>query len=184
MRVTSFLSASNSTVASRAMESASLGDLIAHIEQTHHAFTRDHLARMASLLRSLDAVGTPVSAELRDCCNEMEADLIPHLMKEERILFPYIVQLESSTSRPPRSCFGSVANPIGMMNFEHDTLAVLLARVRVLTENYHPDSACSVEMATLYRVLESLDADLVQHMHLESDFLFPRALQLENEALA
>jgi regulator of cell morphogenesis and NO signaling len=184
MRVTSSLSASKSTAASREMESASLRDLIAHIEQTHHAFTRDQLARMASLLRSLDAAGTPVSAELRNCCNEMEADLIPHLMKEERILFPYIVQLGGSTGQPPRSCFGSVANPIGMMNFEHDTLAVLLARVRVLTGHYHPDSACAVEMVTLYRVLESLDADLAQHMHLESDILFPRAMQLEEEVLS
>ena len=164
------------------IETARLKDLVAYIEVSHHAFTRDQLGRIAGLVTTLDEAGRPVPDELRHVCDELAADLLPHLMKEESILFPYIVALESSPS-PPHACFGTLANPIRMMNIEHDRLDGVLTRLRALTDHYRTDSSLADGVVALYAALEALDADLVQHMYLEDDVLFPRAQQLESEVL-
>ena len=153
-----------------------LGELIARIEQTHHVFTRAALAQIKGLLNSTDAAGT---AGIRRCFEELEADLLPHLMKEERILFPYIVALEGSPGQPAESCFGSVANPIGMMNREHRAVDGLLQQLRGLTDNYRALSGPGPGVPALYSALAELDRDLVEHMHQENDVLFPQALELE-----
>jgi regulator of cell morphogenesis and NO signaling len=166
------------------IETASLEELIAHIDQSHHAFTRDQLNRIANLIAILEGAGTPISSELRHCCSELEADLRPHLMKEEQILFPYILGLEGSPDHPPHACFGTLANPIRMMNIEHDRLDGLLVRLRETTGNYHADPCGQSDLSALFTALEALDADLVRHMYLEDEVLFPRALGLEQELLS
>lgn len=163
----------------RPAEPAVLRDLIAYIEMAHHDFTRDQLARIADHMAKLLATGFPLDEELQGCVSAMEDDLIPHLMKEERILFPYISALEQTPDEVPYSCFGSVANPIRMMQAEHAALKEVLARVRTLTSNYTPP--CS-ELGDLYVALSALDGDLMQHMHQEDDVLFPQALQREQSA--
>ena len=156
-----------------------LGDLITGIEQSHHAFTRDALDRITKLFDAMTDAGKPAPLALRRCFDELQADLIPHLMKEERILFPYIIALESEPANPPHSCFGSIANPIGMMAIEHDHVKTLLARQRELSSNYAATS--NAQIYALYAALLALDDDLQQHIHMEDDVLFPHALQLERQ---
>jgi regulator of cell morphogenesis and NO signaling len=157
-----------------------LGELISGIEQSHHAFTRDALDRITKLFDAMTEAGKPAPLALRQCFDELQADLIPHLMKEERVLFPYIVALESEPANPPHSCFGSIANPIRMMAIEHDHVKTLLARQRELSSNYAATSNAQTD--ALYAALLALDNDLQQHIHMEDDVLFPYALQLERQA--
>jgi regulator of cell morphogenesis and NO signaling len=154
-----------------------LGELIAGIEQSHHAFTRDAIEHITKLFDAMTDAGEPAPLELRHCFDEVRADLIPHLMKEERILFPYIIALESEPANPPHSCFGSIANPIRMMEIEHDHVKALLARQRKLSSNYAATSNAQTD--ALYAALLTLDNDLQQHIQMEDDVLFPHALRLE-----
>jgi regulator of cell morphogenesis and NO signaling len=105
-----------------------------------------------------------------------------HLLKEERILFPYIAGAERQLAqggKAPDSCFGSVQNPIRMMMFEHDNAGQVLRELRQLTHNYTaPQDAC-ISYQTLYQALAGFEADLHQHIHLENNILFPRALAIE-----
>lgn len=161
----------------------SLSELIAHIEQFHHVFTREALTRISKLFDSPELVSIGNIAEIRNCFEELEADLTPHLMKEERILFPYVVSLESNPAQPSTSCFGSVANPIRMMNMEHLAVQNLLGKLRDLTANYGSPPEGHSNVSALYAALEELDRDLMEHIHLEGDVLFPQALALEKRGL-
>jgi len=110
-----------------------------------------------------------------------------HLMKEENILFPYVESMERAqlTKEPPAdSCFGTVQNPIRMMMMEHDSAGSALRSMRQASQNYQvPADACT-SFQLVYRELQEFEADLHQHIHLENNLLFPRALQLERTQAA
>lgn len=148
----------------------SLEALIAGIEQSHHRFTREQLERIANILANTGEVPDRV----RQCIYALQEDLIPHLMKEERILFPYIAALEKSNGTPPAACFGDVANPIGAMQIEHGDVKALLAEMRQAAANYQ---AAGGHLAELYDALKALEADLIEHIYKEDEVLFPRVLQ-------
>lgn len=155
----------------------SLSSLIIDIEQSHHAFTRTQLERAEALFDKIERARLPKN--LRQYFQALKDDLLQHLMKEERILFPYITALESNPGHPPSSCFGSVANPIRTMQIEHDAVKLLLAKIRKVTMSYQPEQGVSAGLAELYAALKALDDDLIEHMQQEDDVLFPRALRLE-----
>jgi regulator of cell morphogenesis and NO signaling len=160
---------------------ADLGELCDHIEATHHAFLRTELPRLAQLV---DKVANVHGENHRELCDlrtvftALRAELEPHMLKEEQILFPAIRQLENSTS-PPQFPFGTVANPIHMMEHEHDNAGGALKRIRELTADFHvPEEACNT-WSVMLDGLQNLEADLHQHIHKENNILFPRAQQLE-----
>jgi regulator of cell morphogenesis and NO signaling len=161
-------------------EQAPLADLIAHIEATHHAFTRAELQRVAPLMAKVLGVHGdrhPELARIDQCFHAMDSDLRPHLDKEEQILFPYIRHLE--TGQKASSCFGTIQNPIRAMQNEHEQVGDILRELRTLTRGYTaPDDACG-SFQSLYLGLRSLEEDLHLHIYLESHILFPRAIELE-----
>ncbi len=108
-----------------------------------------------------------------------------HLMKEEQILFPYIADCEDATANrtaTPPSCFGTVQNPIRMMLHEHDSAGAALRTLRELTANYTVPADACISYKTLYQALQEFEADLHQHIHLENNILFPRAVEMEAAA--
>lgn len=163
----------------------SLADLIEHILNKHHGFVRQELPRIQQLLKKVTAVHGGNHAELGKIYGIFQgvaAELESHMMKEEQILFPYIVTLEkaASSGRPlPRPPFGSVSNPVHMMELEHDSAGAALKEISDLSGNYTaPDDAC-FSYKTVYSALKEFEADLHQHVHLENNILFPRAIELE-----
>jgi regulator of cell morphogenesis and NO signaling len=90
------------------------------------------------------------------------------------------LEASTATGEPlPHSCFGTVQNPIRMMMFEHDNAGGALRQLRQLTADYTvPGDAC-ISYKTLYDAIKGLEADLHQHIHLENNILFPRAIALE-----
>lgn len=162
-------------------------ELIAHIVQTHHEFTRSEIARLRALAEkvfSRHGDTQPELWEVRNIFNELADELLSHMRKEEMMLFPYIEQMERAADAhgmPPMPPFGTVRNPVRMMMFEHDQAGDMLRRLRALSSDYTaPDWACP-SYKGLYAGLEFLEADLHQHIHLENNILFPQAFELEKQ---
>lgn len=167
-------------------QNASLPELITHILDTHHVFTKAEMERLQSLAdKVLSAHGGnhPELVHLDELFTRLCADLKPHMFKEEQVLFPYILAMTRAAGqhRPaPFAPFGTVNNPIRMMMREHDTAGEILRELRALTSDYKvPVDAC-ISYQTLYEALENFEKDLHQHIHLENNILFPKALNLEN----
>ena len=168
-------------------QSLPLKELAAYIVNKHHVFTTAELSRVTALLEKVcDAHGAN-HPELYAISSEFEAlkaDLEPHMMKEERILFPYIARLESAVAanrEAPFAPFGTVQNPVAAMMREHDAAGEILKNIRKFTDNFAPPESACVTYKTLYNALAALEADLHQHIHLENNILFPRAVEVENQ---
>jgi regulator of cell morphogenesis and NO signaling len=164
---------------------ATLAELIGHIVQKHHVFTKTELARLRALMDKVhDAHGQnhPEITELRDLFKALSDELGPHMMKEESALFPFTIQLEDAArnrSALPRPPFGTIANPVRMMMMEHEDAGALLRQMRSVTADYTiPPDAC-FSYQTLYQALDAFEKDLHQHIHLENNILFPRAVEME-----
>jgi regulator of cell morphogenesis and NO signaling len=172
-------------VAPRDWRKASLAELCEHIEATHHAYLKSELPRLHALLEKVIAAhgdAHPELAGLQAVFADFRAELEPHMCKEERILFPAIRLLDRAGTNPAFP-FGTVANPIRMMEREHDNAGDALARIRELTDDYRaPQDACASYRA-LYDALRELEEDLHRHVHKENNILFPRAFEREQELL-
>ena len=163
---------------------APLVTLVAHIERTHHTFTREELARVAPLMEKVARVhgaNHPELARLEQCFLAMQADLLPHLEKEEQVLFPFIRAMETP-SRADAGAFGSVASPVRAMQAEHEAVGDILREIRILTQDFTPPADGCGSFRSLYLGLQALEADLHLHIYLESHLLFPRAVALEEAA--
>lgn len=162
-----------------------LDGLVDHLESVHHAYLRGALPRLVALGEKVASVHGDRHRELYDVAalvNEIKADLDPHLVKEERVLFPMIRQLATATEAPAFHC-GSLTNPISVMLAEHDNVGALLADLRQATDGYQvPDDGCASYRA-LYDGLAELEADTHLHVHKENNVLFPQVLEAE-EALS
>jgi len=166
-------------------QKATVTRLIMHILDKHHLFTKGEMARLGPLADKVVGAHGANHSELlalRDLMRQLFEDLRPHMFKEEQILFPFIIALEKTRqeNRPaPFPPFGTVNNPIQMMLIEHDTAGDLLREMRTVTSDYTlPVDAC-ISFKTFYEALEAFEQDLHQHIHLENNILFPKALALE-----
>jgi regulator of cell morphogenesis and NO signaling len=166
-------------------QTLSLAQLITHIVDTHHVFTKAEMDRLAALnekVVSAHGQNHPELLQVRDLFQQLCADLEPHMFREERILFPHIVGMEQAftQNRPaPFAPFGSVNSPVRMMMKQHDAAGKILRELRRLTADYTlPPDAC-ISYKTLYQALEHFEKDLHQHIHLENNILFPKAAELE-----
>jgi regulator of cell morphogenesis and NO signaling len=166
-------------------QSAPLAELIAHINQTHHKYTREEIARLGPLFSKVCSVHGQNHAELesvRAIFDGLSQELTLHMMKEEMVLFPYIVRMEEAVIQKEPilpSPFGSVQNPVTMMEHEHDSAGDALRALREASAGYTAPADACISYQTLYRALEQFEADLHQHIHLENNILFPRAIEME-----
>ena len=164
-----------------------LSALIVHIVATHHGYLRRELPQIAQrLARVAEVYGQrePIISELPGVFSGLTDEISLHMRKEEMMLFPCIEAYEAaavSGSRLPATPFGSVANPIRMMEYEHENAGGALARMRELTRGYSIPAYGCVTYTALMEGLRALEADLHQHIHLENNILFPRALKLEQQ---
>ena len=159
----------------------SLTDLIEHIEQTHHAYLRAEFPRLDGLTNKVASVHgkkDPRLRQVRETFMALQEELSGHLLKEEQVLFPMIRQLDASETAPVFHC-GTLANPVGQMEQEHDQAGSALERLSELTDRHAPpDWACNTYRAML-DALSRLESDLHQHIHKENNVLFPRAIEME-----
>lgn len=158
-----------------------VGGLIGHIVTNHHVYLRRELPLLGELMGKVvdaHAVAHPEVCEVAGTLAELTADLLPHLAKEEQVLFPLAIQLLGAVEATAFHC-GSVLNPIRVMHAEHDRAGELLATLRYLTDSYTPPADACPTWRALYNGLAELEADTHRHVHLENNVLFPRIVQLE-----
>jgi regulator of cell morphogenesis and NO signaling len=112
-------------------------------------------------------------------------EMTEHMAKEEQILFPFIAQAANAVAGgrvPPVPPFGTVENPIRMMEHEHRFVGDAMAEMRSLTSGFTPpEDACATYRVCLQE-LAAFEQDLHAHVHLENNILFPKAVALENGA--
>jgi regulator of cell morphogenesis and NO signaling len=163
-------------------------ELTEHIINTHHAFTRNEIERLSVLIQkvvSVHGARHPELLEVQKTFCDLADDLLPHMMKEENVLFPYVVKIETAIaagSTCPQPAFMTVQNPIRMMQFEHDLAGQLLRELRRITSNYTAPADSCVSYKALYGGLREFEEDLHLHIHLENNILFPRAIDMETQA--
>lgn len=161
-------------------------ELSEHILAIHHSFTRTQLQRLRSLLTKVSRAHSEhhgaMLTEVKRVFEALTAELLPHLEKEEQVLFPAINQVVAAVENNSDStaCFRlTLDEPIRQMMFEHDNAGQALVELRSLTDNYQlPEDAC-MTFAAFFEAMQGLEADLHEHIHLENNILFPKSLLLE-----
>ncbi|MEI6946971.1 hemerythrin domain-containing protein [Paraflavisolibacter sp. H34] len=164
--------------------------LIEYIVNIYHA----SLKRLLPLLNAEAAAfagnhGAPYphAPKLAQVLGELSSLLLEHMAKEEDSLFPYLRQISSTHKR--RETYGSLfvrtlSKPLDQIKkLEHTHISALLDQLRRLTGNYQFAADAPAAYRQLLQQLRELDADLVQHKHLENHILFPKAMVLEKELL-
>jgi len=166
----------------------SLAGIAAHICEAYHRYTREELATLRALAEKVFGVHGSRHDELSAVlatAHDLTNDMLPHMLKEEQVLFPYVDQLEDaceSGGPVPTPFFGTVKNPVRMMMLEHDRVGELLARMRNVTDAYAvPPDAC-FSYRELYRRLAEFESRTHEHIHVENNIYFPRAIALEDQA--
>jgi regulator of cell morphogenesis and NO signaling len=163
-----------------------LDEVITFIVETHHAFTRAAIARITPLLAKVAGKHGQRHPELEKVAaafGELAAEMEPHMVREERVLFPYIRSLafDGQLPAPP---FGTVRNPVMMMMTEHERAAGQLAELVEATNGFSPPADACTSYRALYAALAELRLDLLKHVALENNVLFPRAVDAENDRRA
>ena len=156
----------------------SLTKLIDHIESVHHKYLDVALPQLTELMtKVLSAHGKnhPELFELEKAIADLNYDFEPHLMKEERVLFQMIKNLEGSMANGSCPC-DSIENPVRIMIQEHDAVAVILQRIKTVTNNYSPPEDACETYILLFKNLNEVKTDTHLHIHKENNLLFPKAL--------
>jgi len=159
--------------------------LIDHIINVHHSYVEESIPLILQYSNRVAEVHGHHYTEvlkINELFTEVANELASHMKKEEIILFPYIKKLivlrkENAAITPPP--FGTVNNPIQMMESEHESAGDIFKEIATLTNNYTPPEGACNTFRALYAKLDEFEQDLHQHIHLENNILHPKAIQLE-----
>lgn len=148
---------------------ASSERLIEHLLQRYHEVHRQQLPeliRLAARVEQVHGSRAECPRGLTDLLIAMQQELESHMQKEEQILFPMI----------NRGGGVMAGGPIAVMRYEHEQHGDALEQLIELTDDMQPPASACNTWRALYRGLDELRVDLMQHIHLENNLLFPRAL--------
>ena len=161
--------------------------LIDYILETHHRYIEEKTPTLLLFLDKLCKVHGerhPELFEIKTLFSISANDLIVHMRKEEIILFPFIIAMEQavlSNQLIDKPHFGTVENPIAMLQEEHESEGNIFSKIALLTNDFTPpDDACNTFKVT-YSMLLEFEQDLHKHIHLENNILFPKAINMEKK---
>ncbi|MBK7665977.1 MAG: iron-sulfur cluster repair di-iron protein [Sphingobacteriaceae bacterium] len=165
----------------------SLEFLVDYILNTHHEYVKKSIPVLlgyTSKVAKVHGGHHPEVIAIAQKFDEAAEELNEHMCKEEQILFPYIKQLvlaKSNNLKTPYTAFGSVKNPIHMMEHEHDAVGDIFKEIRELSNNYTPPEDSCATYKVSYLKLKEFEEDLHQHIHLENNILFPKSISIESQ---
>jgi regulator of cell morphogenesis and NO signaling len=158
--------------------------LIDYILDRFHAGHRRDFSLAAPMIDKVCRVHggkKPYLAELKELFEAIVADIEPHMMKEEQILFPLLRNLAGETTAYTPRCASSPEGPIHVMRMEHHQVGAFLERMVEVTNAFTPpDDACETFRGT-YALLANLNQEIRLHIHLENNVLFPMAEALASD---
>ena len=160
-----------------------------YIINTHHKYVQEAniiIAQYADKVAKVHGHHYSETIEINKLFIEIANELDSHMQKEEGILFPFIKELAAAKKKGekiPAPPFGTIQNPINMMEAEHTGAGEILFKIKDLTNDFNPPSGACNTFRDLYAKLEEYQNDLFQHIHLENNILFPKAIALEAELL-
>ncbi|HUP47105.1 MAG TPA: iron-sulfur cluster repair di-iron protein [Thermoanaerobaculia bacterium] len=166
--------------------SLGLSAMATQIVAGFHGSTREELQTVEPLavkVLSVHGERRPELAVVVSLIRELRDDMLPHMLKEEQILFPYVEQMEQAEHghrAAPTPFFGTVKNPIRMMMLEHDRVGELLSKLREVSQDYTPPESACFSYRELYRRLEEFETMTHEHIHIENNLFFPRAVEMED----
>jgi regulator of cell morphogenesis and NO signaling len=157
--------------------------LTSHIVHQHHEYARHEMPRLAqqalSLSRSLGQQ-YPELARIEVLLRAMIREFSMHMLAEEQTIFPYIAQLEAADNdQPLQTPAGGEESPLRNLMAEHDSAVEMLRELRHLTADFTPPADANAALERFYCALDAFESDMHEHIHLEDNVLFPRALELE-----
>jgi len=167
-----------------------LGVLVDYIESHHHTYVRESIPMLQEFTQKVarvHGVANPEVVSIAEIFEAVAVELQQHMIKEESILFPFVKEMdnvergEESLTLP---MFGTVKNPIRMMEHEHDSAGSAMRRIRKLSNDYTPPEHACNTYRVVYAKLEEFEDDLHRHIHLENNILFPRATEMEARLLS
>jgi len=156
-----------------------------YIVNNHHAYVREAIPFLTQLNTKVAQVHGGRHPELNEIEQHVAAvteELAMHMRKEETVLFPYIHQMalaQKNNVPLPRPAFGTIANPIAMMESEHTSAGHSMDAIQSLSGQFTPPADACTSYKVLFAKLQEFQQDLFQHVHLENNILFPQALKLE-----
>ena len=163
--------------------------LMIYIENVHHNYVRESLPLISEYANKVAKVHGHHYTEvvkINQLFHEVANELLSHMQKEEQVLFPYIKQLVDTKkvgNKAVTAPFGTVNNPIQMMEQEHENAGDIIKEIALLTNNYTPPAEACNTFKALYAKLNEFEQDLHQHIHLENNILHPKAIALEKQLL-
>jgi regulator of cell morphogenesis and NO signaling len=163
--------------------SFSLTELVEYIVSTHHAYTKRELSQIFTYLQKVSSKHGERHNELYrifECFASLKEEMEMHMRKEELILFPKIEELETIDQSSELSM--NIQVPISVMEDEHEHAGNLMEKIRLYSSNYTPPEDACTTYRLSFAALQALEKDLHQHVHLENNILFPKAIELFNSA--
>ncbi len=171
-------------------EKFTLTQLIQRIVRVHHRRVRQDLPALALMGARIEerlAAQHPELSPLARLTAQLHREMFAHIGREEQVLFPFIVRMEEErrVSYPAgEGNFRSLRSPMARMQQNHDTAGEILDELEQRTHGFAPPQhACPTRQA-FFAGLRDFQRDFREHLHLEDDILFPRALTLEGQLLA
>lgn len=158
-----------------------------YIYNQHHLYYYNELPIIKGLITKVTqhhGSNHPELSYLYQAFAKLVEELGTHFMREEKVVFPFIkalVQAKRSGNREVLNSQPSLSEPIHIMEEDHEAAGEILEAMQKISNNYTaPADACN-SYQFLYKKLKELDEDLHQHIHLENNILFPKALKLDKE---
>ncbi len=159
--------------------------LVDYIIEKHHTYVMENIPLIVQYAEKVARVHGnhyTETVKIKDLFKEVAEELMTHLRKEENILFPFIKMMTKAKKEGlpmPSPPFGTVQNPIRMMETEHEYAGNIFKKIAELTNNYQPPEGACNTFRVLYAKLKEFEEDLHQHIHLENNILFPDAIGME-----
>jgi regulator of cell morphogenesis and NO signaling len=156
-----------------------------HVVDHHHAYVRREIPVIQGYLTKLltkHGASRPELLRVEELFSGLARELMHHMDKEERILFPYIramLAARAANVKLPPTPFGTIQNPVRMMEAEHQQAGQDLWLLRDLTDGFEPPADACATWRACYGALSAFERDLHEHVHLENNVLFPAAARLE-----
>ena len=156
-----------------------------YISNVHHKYIEENIPLIISYAAQVVqkyAGDHPGLIQIQRLFSESVIELGGHTLKEENLLFPFIKEMQKAEEKGiklEKPSFDTVHNPIRVMEQEHNEVETVFRRISALSGNYMPPVGACHTFKAFYSKLKEFDQDLQQHVHLENEILFPKALQME-----